>query len=76
MTLANNNNWGLGQKVYFHALLNEEYENQIEVCSLVEGPIEDIMKEDVGTATSKMKNKRATGPSGVATEMFKAMEGI
>ena len=61
---------------YFHALLNEEYENQIEICSPVEGPIEDITEEDVGTAISKLKNRRATGPSGVAAEMFKAMEGV
>ena len=61
---------------YFQELLNEEYENQIEECDVVEGPIESIAEEEVRTAISKMKDKRATGPSGVSAEMFKAMEGV
>ena len=43
---------------YFQELLNEEYENQIEECDVVEGPIESIAEEEVRTAISKMKNKR------------------
>ena len=61
---------------YFQELLNEEYENQIEECDVVEGPIESIAEEEVRTAISKMKDKRATGPCGVSAEMFKAMEGV
>ena len=61
---------------YFQELLNEEYGNQIEECDVVEGPIENIAEEEVRTAISKMKDKRATGPSGVSSEMLKAMEGV
>ena len=60
-------------KQYFSRLLNEESDHQIEVCNPVCGPIEDITRGEVEGAISKMKDKRATGPSGVAAEMFKGM---
>ena len=63
-------------KEYFSRLLNEENENQIEMSNIVSGPIEDIKREEVEVAVSKMKNRRATGPSGVAVEMFKGMEEV
>ena len=63
-------------KEYFSRLLNEENENQIEVSDIISGPIEDIKREEVEVAMRKMKNRRATGPSGVAVEMFKGMGEI
>ena len=60
---------------YFQKLLNE-YENQIEEFDVVEGPIEIITETEVRNTINKMKDKRATGPSGVSAEMFKAMEGV
>ena len=63
-------------KEYFSRLLNEESENQIETSDIVSGPIEDITREEVEVAVKRMKNKRATGPFGVAVEMFKGMGEI
>ena len=63
-------------KQYFDRLLNEENEHHIEVCDPVSGPVEDITREETEAAIGKMKEKRATGPSGVAAEMFKGMEKV
>ena len=63
-------------KRYFEQLLNEEFENEIDVIPPVEGPIEDITEIEVRKAIRGMKNRRATGPSGVAAEMFKAAEEV
>ena len=61
---------------YFEQLLNDEFANDIDVLPPVEGPIEDITELDVRKAIQGMKNRRATGPSGVAAEMFKAAEEV
>ena len=61
------------RKQYFSRLLNEESDHQIEVSAPVCGPVEDITTKDVKTAVSKIKDKRATGPSGISAEMFKGM---
>ena len=60
-------------KQYFSRLLNVENDHQIETCAQVSGPVDDITAKEVEIAISKMKDKRATGPSGVAAEMFKGM---
>ena len=60
----------------FSRLLNEENENQIEVEHMVSGPIECVRREEVEVAMKKMKNRRATGPSGIAVEMLKGMGEI
>ena len=56
-------------KHYFSRLLNEESDHQIEVCNPVYGPVDDITSGEVEKAISKMKDKRATVPSGVFAEM-------
>ena len=60
-------------KEYFDRLLNEENGNEIEVSGIVSGPVEDIVRGEVEVAVKKMKNRRATGASGVAVEIFKGM---
>ena len=51
-------------------MLNEESDDPVR------GPIEEITREDVKVAISKMKDKRATGPAGSATEIIKGMESL
>ena len=60
----------------FEQLLNDEFENDIDVLPTLEGHIEDITEFEVRKAIQGMKNRRATGPSGVAAEMFKAAEVV
>ena len=58
-------------KEYFESLLNEENENQFEEEPAVEGPIEDITIDEVSAAIKRMKNRKAAGPSGVTSDLFK-----
>ena len=61
---------------YFNGLVNSESDHQITECDPVSGPVEDTTDTEVEVAISKMKSKRATGPSGISAEMFKAMEMV
>ena len=45
-------------KQYFSRLLNGESDQQVEVCDPVCGPIEEITREEVEVAISKMKKKK------------------
>ena len=54
-----------------NALLNEENPNHFEDVPATEGPIEDITLEEVRKAMKGMKNRKATGPSGIFNDMIK-----
>ena len=56
---------------YFEDLLNVENENEVEEELQVEGPIDEISYEEVKDALQGMKNRKAAGPSGVTTDLFK-----
>ena len=56
---------------YFEELLNVENENRIEEEPCVEGPIEEVSRKEVEDALKCMKNGRASGPSGVTSELLK-----
>lgn len=58
-------------RTYFHQLLNDENESAFEEAEVVEGPIMDITKEEVERALKGMKNGKATGPSGVSSDLMK-----
>lgn len=62
-------------RVYFQALLNEEYESILEEATAVEGPIYDITVEEVRKASSGMKNGKAPGPSGVTSDLMQKAAG-
>ena len=55
---------------YFSVLLNEENPNHFEDVPATEGPIEDITLEEVRKAIKGMKNHKATGPSGIYSDMI------
>ena len=62
-------------KAYFEELLNVENERGIlDVAHPIEGPLEDITRQEVKEAVQKMKNNKASGPTGVVIEMIKALE--
>ena len=63
-------------KKYFEQQLNNEFENDIDMLPPLTGPIVDITNFEGQKTIQRMKNRRATGPSGVATEIFKAPEGV
>ena len=58
-------------KTYFEELLNGENEHSLEETDRVEGPIEEITEEEVGTALRGMKSRKAPGPTGLTGEMLK-----
>ena len=58
-------------KDYFEILLNEENENEFDSEPVVEGPIEDVTLPEVRAALRAMKPRRAAGPSGVTSDLFK-----
>ena len=55
---------------YFDGLLNEENPSTCEEIPAVEGPMEDITRDEVQTAMRKLKSGKAAGPSEVTSEMF------
>ena len=58
--------------MYFDGLLNEENENEIEHVEPVEGPILDVTEEEVERAVTSMKANRASGPSGLSSDVLRA----
>jgi hypothetical protein len=56
---------------YFGELLNEENQHNIEETEGIEGPIEDITKEEVERALGEMKMGKAPGPTGVTSDLLK-----
>ena len=50
------------------------FPNDLIDADVVSGLLEEISIEDVRAAINKMKNDKATGPTGVAAEMLKASE--
>ena len=54
---------------------NDALENDIDVLPPTEGSKEKFRGFVVGKAIQGMMNRRSTGPSGVAAEMFEAAEG-
>ena len=62
-------------KDYFEELLNVENDRGMLVeAHPILGPVENINKEEVMEAIQKMKNSKASGPTGVVIEMIKALE--
>ena len=62
-------------KEYFDELLNVENDQGIlEEALPIYGPVENIYREEVKKAIEKMKNNKASGPTGVVIEMIKALE--
>ena len=57
-------------KEYFDGLLNEENPSTREEIPAVEGPLENITRDEVQTAMRKLKSGKAAGPSEVTSEMF------
>ena len=52
---------------YFDGLLNEENPSTHEEIPPVEGPLEDITRDEVHTAMRKLKSGKAAGPSEVTS---------
>ena len=55
---------------YFDSLLNEENPSALEEAPAVEGPSEDVTREEVKAAMRMFKSGKAAGPSEVTSEMF------
>ena len=55
---------------YFNNLLNEENPSTLEEVPPVEGPLDNVTRDEVQTAMRKLKAGKAAGPSEVTTEMF------
>ena len=55
---------------YFDGLLNEENPSTLEEAPPVEGPMEDVTREEVKAAMRMFKAGKAAGPSEVTTEML------
>ena len=51
-------------------MLNEENTHVLEDAPAVQGPVEDISKEEVIWAVKSLKSGKAAGPSEATTEMF------
>ena len=47
--------------------------NMTEECNKVEGPIEDISKEEVVAALKEMKKNKAPGPTGITSYMIERL---
>ena len=60
---------------YFEVLLNGENESEFDVVEAVEGPLYEITEQEVEKALKVMKNDRAVGPSGLASDMLN-MRGV
>ena len=66
-------------KDYYDKLLNEEFSwdrETLDECRMMPGPILNISEAEVTAALNEMKVGKASGPSGVVTEMLKAAGGI
>ena len=60
-------------KMYMERLLNEENQwDEVVDAEKLEGPVQEISKEEVRKAMKKMKSGKAGGPSGVVADMLKA----
>jgi len=62
-------------RAYYDKLSNEEFPWNKDSLTKVEavcGPSEEITFEEVRKAIKKMKNYKASGPSGVVSDMLKA----
>ena len=60
---------------YYEKLLNEEFDwrrGKLDKVDPVIGPAEDIEASEVREAIAKSKSEKASGPSGVVSEMLKA----
>ena len=61
---------------YFTQLLNEENKRGVlQASDRIEGPELDISEQEVKEALRRMKKGKASGPSGVVSEMFTALGG-
>ena len=58
-------------RCYFEGLLNEENEHLLEETEAVEGPVEEISREEVEDVLRDLKSKKAPGPTGVTSDMLK-----
>ena len=52
-------------------ILNGENESEFDVVEAVEVPLYEITEQEVEKALKGMKNDRASGPSGLTSEMLK-----
>ena len=62
-------------RYYFEKLSSEEFSwdrNSLGTEKVMSGPIGEIMCQEVRVALENMKSGKASGPSGVVTEMLKA----
>ena len=72
-TISGDENIKKRWKAYMEKLLNEENEwDEIIDVDKVEGPQQEISKEEVEKAIANMRNGKAAGPSGVVSDMVKA----
>ena len=55
----------------FRDFLNEEKEKNSEEEPVSEGPIEGVTSDEVRAAIKGLKNKKASGPSGTTSDIFK-----
>ena len=58
-------------KQYFASLLNEENPHNIEELPPTEGPLEEISEEEIRRALGNMKRGKATGPSGLSSDILR-----
>ena len=58
-------------KRYFDGLLNSENPSIFEDTPATEGPIMDIVQEEVVASLKKMKKDKAPGPSGVTSDLLR-----
>lgn len=58
-------------RVYFEGLLNGGYNCNLEDVEVVEGPIEEVTRAEIVFALKAMKDGKASGPSGVSSELLK-----
>lgn len=59
-------------KEYFHELLNEQSEYQIQEVAKIEGPLIEITEEEEEASLKAMKKGKAVGPSGISSDLLKA----
>jgi len=59
-------------KEYFSELLNEKSEYQLDEVVEVEGPLKEIIEDEVQAAFKGMKKGKAAGLTGVTTELLQA----
>ena len=59
-------------KEYFNELLNVENPSEMEELESVEGPLQDVMMEEVEITLKSMESNRAPDPSGLNSDILKS----